>query len=117
MNGRDRLTHSLNKPVVVRKGTIHLGKGRCGKDNVSEGGRVGLKEFLNNQEIELGERFFATSQLLFQETPRQVKCADVFPCCIEHLSRAQSSVHDAHIVCADAIVKEWQRMQKYPPAF
>ena len=68
MHGRNRLANSLHKAVVVGKRSIDLGK-RCRRqDDISEGGRVGLKELLDDQEVEFAQRFFAAAATVREES-------------------------------------------------
>ena len=55
MHWLDRFAHSLDEPVIVRERAIDLGKRSRGKDNVGEGGRVRLEQFLHQQKIKFAQ--------------------------------------------------------------
>src|SRR5205085_11788871 len=102
---------------VVRERAVRLGKRRGGKDNIRERGRLGLKQLLHDDQIELSQSFFAPAQVCGQETARDVERAQTLSRLIEQLRSAEFRVHQPDIVRADAVVVERERVEQEAPAF
>ena len=113
MHRRNRLAHALHKTVVVRKRAVHLGKRSSRQHHIGKGSSVGFKQFLNNQKIELAECVLAASQVLGKETSGHVERANA--CCRPRRAFASALIApfiEPHVVRADAVVEERQRMKQ-----
>ena len=116
MNRGNRLAYTLNEAIVVCESPIYFGKGRGRQNYIGESSRLSLEEFLHYKEIELAEGLFSTLQMLRQKTARHVHRPYRSAGCLQHLSWAHCPDYP-HVVCADTVVEERQRMLQHATLF
>src|ERR1043165_7754117 len=117
MQRRDRLPHSVGQAIVIRERGVLFCVRRGPKNNVSGSSGFVLKQLLDDEKVEVWERVPASFEMFGQEAARKIERANRITCAVEKLSRCHKRVHHAHIVCADAVVEERQRMKQETKAF
>src|SRR5829696_1422245 len=117
MQRRNREPHTLDQPVVICKRAVLFCIRGGGKNDVSRRSSLVLKEFLDDEEIESCKRVLASFELPAEETTRHVERANRIAGAVEHFTNRDPLDHHSHVVSANAVVIERQRMEEEPPAF
>src|SRR5690349_7219483 len=115
MQRRNRLPHALDQTIVIRECAVLFGVRGSGKDHISRRCRLSLEEFLDHEKIELRKRVLVTFELFRQETTCDVERTNRVACGVEHSTRGGWGIHHSHVVRANAVVEERQRMEEDAP--
>ena len=109
MHRPDRFAHALHQTATIRERAIDFGERRCGKYHVRESGQLCFKQFLLNNKVKIVQPS-CSIQMHRQQASGQVHCPNRFAFGVQQFIDVFAA--GKHVMRADAVVKERQRMQQ-----